>query len=43
MSDTSNVNVQCWKIDEKYESLLINERSEVKYSQILTYNVVVKS
>ena len=42
MSDTKSMHLACWKKDETYESLLINERSEGKYNQILTYNVVVK-
>ena len=42
MSGTENIHVACWTKDETYESFLINERSEAKYSQILTYNVVVK-
>ena len=42
MSDTESIHLACWTKDETYESLLINERSEDKYSQILTYNVVVK-
>ena len=32
MSDTESINLACWKKDETYESLLINERSEGKYS-----------
>ena len=42
MSDTESIHIACWKKYETYESLLINERSEVKYSQILTYNDMVK-
>ena len=42
MSDTEGIHIACWKKDETYEYLSINERSEGKYSQILTYNVVVK-
>ena len=42
MSDTKSIHIACWKKYETYESLLINERSEVKYSQILTYNDMVK-
>ena len=42
MSDIESIHLACWTKDETYESLLINERSEGKYSQILTYNVVVK-
>ena len=42
MSDTKSTRLACWTKYETYESLLINERSEGKYSQILTYNVVVK-
>ena len=42
MSDTKRIHLACWKKDETYESLLINERSEGKYSQIMTYNVVVE-
>ena len=42
MSDTESIHFACWTKDETYESILINERSEVKYSQILTYNVVLK-
>ena len=40
MSDTESIHLSCWTNDD--ESILINERSERKYSQILTYNVVVK-
>ena len=42
MSDTESMHLACWTKDETYESVLINEMSEGKYSQILTYNVVVK-
>ena len=42
MSDTKSIHLACWTKYETYESLLINERSEGKYSQLLTYNVVVK-
>ena len=42
MSDTKSIHLACWTKYETCESLLINERSERKYSQILTYNVVVK-
>ena len=42
MSDTENIHLACWTKDDTCESLLINERSEGKYSQILTYKVVVK-
>ena len=43
MSDTESIHISCWTKDETYESLLINEMSEGKYSQILTYNVVVNT
>ena len=36
------MHLACWTKDETYESLLINERIEGKYSQMLTYNAVVK-
>ena len=42
MSDTKSIHIACWKKYETYESFLINERSEGKYSQILTYNFMVK-
>ena len=42
MSDTKSMHIACWTKYETYEPPLINERSEGKYSQILTYNVVVK-
>ena len=42
MTDIENIHLACWTKDETCESLLINERIEGKYSQILTYNVVVK-
>ena len=42
ISNTERIHVSCWTRDEIYESILINERSEGKYSQILTYNVVSK-
>ena len=37
-----NIHLATWTKDETYESILINEKSEGKYSQMLTYNVVVK-
>ena len=42
MSDTEIIHLACWTKDETYEYLLINERSEGTYIQILAYNVVVK-
>ena len=43
MSDTKSMHLACWTKDETYESLLINERSEGKYIEILTYNDMVKN
>ena len=43
MSNTTSIHLACCTKDETYEYLSINERSEGKYSQILTYNVVVKN
>ena len=42
-SDTERKHLACWTKYETYESLLINERSEGKYSQIFSYNFVVKN
>ena len=42
MSDTESIHLGCWTKDKTCESLLINERSEGKYSQILNYNALVK-
>ena len=42
MSDTKSIHLACWTKDETYEYLLINERSEGTYIQILAYNFVVK-
>ena len=42
MNDTKSIHLSCWTKDETYESLLINERSEGKYIEILTYNDMVK-
>ena len=42
MSDIESIHLACWTKYETYESLLVNERREGKYIQILTYNVVVQ-
>ena len=42
LNDNENIHLATWTKDEIYESLLINKKSEGKYSQMLTYNVVVK-
>ena len=42
LNDIENIHLATWTKDETYESLLINEKSEGKYSQMLTYNAVVK-
>ena len=42
MSDTESIHLACYTNYETSKSLLINERSEGKYRQILTYNAVVK-
>ena len=42
LNDMENIHLATRTKNETYESLLINEKSEGKYSQMLTYNVVVK-
>ena len=42
MNDIENINLATWTKYDTYESLLINKKSEGKYSQMLTYNAVVK-
>ena len=42
LNDIKNIHLATSKKYEFYESILINEKSEGKYSQMLTYNVVVK-
>ena len=42
LNDIENIHLATWTKDETYESLLINKKSEGKYSQMLTYNAVVK-
>ena len=43
MNDIENIHLATWTRDETCESLLINEKSEGKYSQMLTYNVWLKN
>ena len=38
-----NIHLATWKKGETYESISINEKSEGKYSQMLTYNAMVKN
>ena len=42
MSDIESIHLACWTKYETRESLSINEKSEGKYNQILTYNAMVK-
>ena len=42
MSDIENIHLACRTKDESYDSILINRKDGEKYSQLLTYNSMVK-